>query len=226
MVDDYEEIFSVDAMTPRIDQSNSRAVTSDGINQASQSNLSVSPTTADQRLKALQERLIHLEELNSRLKTLKREASIPKRVSSSDSDDIGVPQTRESASIPYQYHDGDSMLASPYNVESKIVGRELGQDKNTIFRKNSRVSASTEGQNASTHDHSQEENSNPKAVIEELTSRRASLVQIDTGRGSGQHTPNDHSAINTLRRNNSSWNSILRLSAHKLNVNSRSAARY
>lgn len=191
------------------------------------------PGSAEDRLISLQARLLQLEQLNSRLKNLKKE-TLPQQKgrgqslsSETETDSDIFLRPRESATIHSVY---DSTLISVAGA-----GRTMQTEKSPIEEWKTirgdgkhaaaghRASFKIEPENAMGGSHSRDENFNPSSVDEDLASRKTRAVESDIQPASehSRPTPYGHNdALNAMKKNAES-----KQSSRSLNVNSRSAAR-
>jgi hypothetical protein len=199
--------------------------------EADQENLIHRPGSAEDRLKALQARLAHLEQLNSKIKHLKSETRAQQgswdlSLSSDTDNDITFLRPRESATIRLY----DSSLVSATGVGTK---EQLPIDKTPIEQKNilrgdgkqpatgRRANLKFEPENArgESRNHSRDENFNPSSALEDLTCRETSALELDPAPEHSRPTP--YIQTETLRKN-----AEQKHSTKSLHANTRSAARF
>ena len=202
--------------------------------EADQEDLIQRPGSAEDRLKALQARLAQLEQLNSKIKHLKSETraqqgSRGQSLSSDTDNDITFLRPRESATIRLY----DSSLVSATGVGRLGL---LPVDKTPIEQKNilrgdgkqpatgRRASFKIEPENAGggSRNHSRDENFNPSSVLEDVTCRETSALEMDPAPEHNRPTP----YIQTDSLNAMKKNAEQKHSTKSLHTNTRSAARF
>jgi hypothetical protein len=199
------------------------------VQEADQEDLVHRPSSAEDRLISLQARLLRLEQLNSRLKHLKKDNEIQQNSrgqslsSETDSDIFLGP--RESATI-HSVH--GSSLVSAVGIGRSIL-LQTGQTPIEEWKHvrgdgrhtGHRASFKIEPENARGGSHSRDENFNPSSIHEDLCSEKTSAVERNLGPEHSRPPDVQNDTLDSMKKI-----ADLRHSSRSLNVNSRSAARF